>query len=176
MACMRSPFLSVCHPAEVDHSNEHSVRIFIVALLQLLLRNRKYFFSKVIPVCQKSLRNFLLPNDSIHWKSKIYRWTLFQSLAFCSISPIIHLNGQILGRGNSNQPSAITPFFSSLIKTYFSWFTRSLKCLLPVSQSQTLVGIYQNYNELNENLVNCVGASQHLMSFRFMGTDSTAWI
>lgn len=75
LACI-PPFLSVCHPAEVDHSNAHSVRIFIAALLLLLLRHRRYFISGVILVHLRSFRNILrslLAAKWLHiWSRKFY--------------------------------------------------------------------------------------------------------
>lgn len=81
MACMHSPFLSVCHPAEVDHSNEHLVRIFIVALLLLLWRNRKYFVSTLIPVCRKFFFYLFFP-----------RWPKITSRKFKSAKPHRHFS------------------------------------------------------------------------------------
>lgn len=79
-ACMRSPFLCVCHPAEADHSSEHSLGLFNVALLLLMLRNGTYFASTVIPACKKIFRDILSSNDSQYIENP--KWTLFQPLAF----------------------------------------------------------------------------------------------
>lgn len=71
LACI-PPFLSVCHPAEVDHSN---ARIFIAALLLLLLRHRRYFISGVILVHLRSFRNIL-------WSLLAAKWLHIQSRKF----------------------------------------------------------------------------------------------